>query len=106
LADFGADGGDPLGEFGCDQETAGESLVVELLELFELAGFESFQGAENSLDGCCPQWIGVGIISYFEWSGGRSTTAATFLWDCAGNDVIILYMRSKVADISIFRGFI
>jgi hypothetical protein len=50
LADFGTDGGDPLGKFGGDQESAGESLVVELLELFELAGFESFQGSENSLD--------------------------------------------------------
>jgi hypothetical protein len=52
--------------------------VVELLELFELVGLESFERSKNFLDGGAS---GEGVIAYFEGSGGRSATAATFLWE-------------------------
>jgi hypothetical protein len=53
LANFATNGGDPLGKFGRDEIIAWESLMVEALELFELAGFESFEAAEDGLDGDC-----------------------------------------------------
>jgi hypothetical protein len=72
LADFSADGGKPLGKLRCHQRTHGEALVVELLELFELVGLESFERSKNFLDGGAS---GEGVIAYFEGSGGRMTTA-------------------------------
>jgi hypothetical protein len=58
LADFSTDGGKPLGELWCHQGTHGEALVVELLELFELVGLESFERSKNLLDGGLPRYVG------------------------------------------------
>jgi hypothetical protein len=43
LADFGADGGEALGELRCHEGTHGDTLVVELLELLELVGLKPFE---------------------------------------------------------------
>jgi hypothetical protein len=59
LADFGADGGEALGKLRGHQGTHGDALVVKLLELFELVGFESFEWAKNFLDGGLPRLSGV-----------------------------------------------
>ncbi len=39
LGDLGADGGDALGKFGRGDAVSGQALVVEPLELFDVAGF-------------------------------------------------------------------
>jgi hypothetical protein len=83
LTDFGADGGEALGEFRCHQGADRDALVVELLELFELAGLESFERSKNCLDGGMPRYVGC-CSAYFEWCGGGMTTAATFLWELLG----------------------
>jgi hypothetical protein len=50
FAEFAADGGESLGEFGCGDAVAGEALVIELLEFFQLAGFEALEVAVYGFD--------------------------------------------------------
>jgi hypothetical protein len=50
FAEFAADGGETLGEFGCGDAVAGEALVIELLEFFQLAGFEALEVAVYGFD--------------------------------------------------------
>jgi hypothetical protein len=52
LSQFAADGGEALGEFGRGDAVAGEALVVELLEFFQLAGFEALEVAVYGFDMC------------------------------------------------------
>lgn len=52
FAQFAADGGEALGEFGCGNAVTGEALVIELLEFFQLAGFEALEVAVYGFDKC------------------------------------------------------
>jgi hypothetical protein len=50
LSHLGAEGAKALGEFGGGQAIAGNSLLVESLELLEVTAFETFEAAVNSVD--------------------------------------------------------
>lgn len=53
-AQFAADEGEALGEFWGGDRVSGEALMVELLEFFQLAGFEALEVAVDGFDrGAC-----------------------------------------------------